>query len=591
MPVDTLSKTLPDTPLRVLAEFPPGTRLGAHVVIVRPIGRGGMGMVYLAEDVALKRKVAVKILPATDDPVARGRFLREARFLAGVDGDFFVRVHDFGEEPAAGTLYFVMDACLLSRDEVVRVCREILDCPPPIPESAGDRWRSAGDGLAPLTLGDVLAGDRALKPEVVARLGLRIVDALERIHSANPPIVHRDLKPSNLLFTPSGRLLISDFGIAKSLHPAPEEATTLTMPGLGPGTPLYAAPEQKSGGEITPATDYYALGLILYRMLSGGLPSAASTALPADISGRVSPRWNRLFAQLLDRDPERRLSDPVEVRRRLGSLVRRPRRTRFALFASILFLAVAAVAATSRLRPAPAPSPAPPAPPAESHPPPAVEPGEAHPVIPKASVARQVSRAKKGTVDKFDYREWARQYADGLRELLAKPLAPPVPDADGRITVPRGMVLLSGDIPGPAAEIVLDGGRLSFSPSARELREIVAKCEGFIATAPDGAVAPPSLLPKLRTQFDNRIVVTGNGGYIDTVDGKVSVVVAGEVKCAEGIGEATLSVFGLSSLTFLSDKLDRRIKLKGNGRLAVADMDNGRAVIRSVRFFDYDDPL
>ena len=125
--MDTLSKTLSDTPLRELAEFPPGTRLGAHVVIVRPIGRGGMGMVYLAEDVALKRKVAVKVLPATDDPVARGRFLREARFLAGVDGDFFVRVHDFGEEPAAGTLYFVMDACLLSRDEVVRVCREILD--------------------------------------------------------------------------------------------------------------------------------------------------------------------------------------------------------------------------------------------------------------------------------------------------------------------------------------------------------------------------------------------------------------------------------------------------------------------------------
>ena len=346
--MDTLSKTLQDTPRHAPAELPPGTRLGANVVIVRPVGRGGMGMVYLAEDVALKRQVAVKVMSFPDDEAARRRFLREARILAGFEGDAFLRIHDFGEDPATGALFFVMDLCLLSRDEVARVCREILDCPPPIPEAAGDRW-CAEDGLAPLTLGDVLAGDRALKPEVAAHLGLRILDALVAIHSADPQIVHRDLKPSNLLFTPSGKLLVSDFGIAKTMRTAPEEATTLTMEGLGPGTPLYAAPEQKAGGEISPATDYYALGLILYRMLSGGLPSAASTALPADISRRVSPQWNRLFARLLDRDPERRLADPAEVRRLLAPLARPPRRTRPAFLVASL-LAAAAVALALKLR-------------------------------------------------------------------------------------------------------------------------------------------------------------------------------------------------------------------------------------------------
>ena len=580
--MDTQSKTLQDTPRTSPAELPPGTRLGANLVIARPVGRGGMGMVYLAEDVALKRQVAVKVMSFPDDEAARRRFLREARILAGLENDAFLRIHDFGEDPGTGALFFVMDLCLLSRAEVSRVCREILDCPPPIPEASGDRWRAAGDGLAPLTLGDVLAGDRALKSEVAARLGLRILDALEAIHSAEPQIVHRDLKPSNLLFTPSGKLLVSDFGIAKTVRTAPEEATTLTMEGLGPGTPLYAAPEQKAGDEISPATDYYALGLILYRMLSGGLPSAASKALPSDISHRVSPQWNRLFARLLERDPARRLSDPAEVRRRLAPLARRPGRTPLVILVAVFLLSAAAIIfAFHRRQPANPGSPI------------AEEPGEKRPAAPKKSVARLVSKAKKEPEDQFDHKAWAQQYSDGLRDLLPKTLRNPVPDADGRITVSKGQVLLSGDIPEsvPSAEIVLDGGQLCFSPPARELEGIVARCDDFIAHAPDGMAAPNSLLPKLRGQFDHPIVVTGNGGYVDTVDGEISIIVAGEVKCAEGIDEATLKVFGLSSLTFLEGKLDRRIKLTGAGRLAVADMDNGRAVIRSVRWFDPDDPL
>ena len=565
-----------------MAELPPGTRLGANIVIMRPIGRGGMGIVYLAEDVALRRKVAVKVMPFPNDEAARRRFLREARILAGFENDAFLRIHDFGEDPATGALYFVMDLCLLSRDEVSRVCREILDCPPPIPEAADDRWRTAGDGLAPLTLGDVLAGDRALKPEVVACLGLRILDALEAIHSADPQIVHRDLKPSNLLFTSSGKLLVSDFGIAKTLRTVPEEVTTLTLEGLGPGTPLYAAPEQKAGGEITPATDYYAFGLILYRMLSGGLPLPTSTALPDDFSRRVSPQWNRLFARLLDRDPERRLSNPAEVRRHLARLVRRPSRAPLVILVAVLLLSAAAIVLALHLgQPAPPVSPT------------AEEPGEETPAAPKKSVARLVSNAKKRTEEQFDHKSWARQYSDGLRDLLANTLGNPTPDADGRITVSKGQVLLSGDIPesAPTVEIVLDGGQLCFSPSARELEGIVARCDDFIAQAPDGMAAPDSLLPTLREQFDHPIVVTGNGGYVDTVDGEIGIVVAGEVKCAEGIDEATLEVFGLSELTFLHDKLDERVKLKGNGRLTVVDVDNGRAVIRSVRWFDPDDPL
>ncbi len=463
-----------------------------------------MGMVYLAEDLALKRKVAVKVMSFPDDEAARRRFLREARILAGFEGDAFLRIHDFGEDPATGALFFVMDLCLLSRDEVARVCREILDCPPPIPEAADDRCRTAGDGLAPLTLGDVLAGDRALKPEVAARLGLRILDALDAIHSADPQIVHRDLKPSNLLFTPSGKLLVSDFGIAKTMRTAPEEATTLTMEGPGPGTPLYAAPEQKAGGEITLATDYYALGLILYRMLSGGLPSAASTALPSDISRRVSPQWNRLFARLLERDPERRLSDPAEVRRLLAPLARRPSRTPLAILVAVFLLSAAAVALVLHFRQ--------PAHPGSST---SID-TETPPSLP--------ADTEHGVIAAFD--ECVSRIRSCTTNLV-------FPVEDQPVVIGPGQTLNWDDftLANYPSKFVLDGGRILFSRSSEKLLRLLAAASEYREqvllpnpsvhfaahdTPPEAFIA--SLVPEAKSNFGvlyKPIEVTAAGGVLE----------------------------------------------------------------------------
>ncbi len=463
-----------------------------------------MGMVYLAEDLALKRKVAVKVMSFPDDEAARRRFLREARILAGFEGDAFLRIHDFGEDPATGALFFVMDLCLLSRDEVARVCREILDCPPPIPEAADDRCRTAGDGLAPLTLGDVLAGDRALKPEVAARLGLRILDALDAIHSADPQIVHRDLKPSNLLFTPSGKLLVSDFGIAKTMRTAPEEATTLTMEGPGPGTPLYAAPEQKAGGEITLATDYYALGLILYRMLSGGLPSAASTALPSDISRRVSPQWNRLFARLLERDPERRLADPAEVRRLLAPLARRPSRTPLAILVAVFLLSAAAVALVLHFRQ--------PAHPGSST---SID-TETPPSLP--------ADTEHGVIAAFD------ECVSHIRSCTTN-LVFPVEDQP--VVIGPGQTLNWDDftLANYPSKFVLDGGRILFSRSSEKLLRLLAAASEYREqvllpnpsvhfaahdTPPEAFIA--SLVPEAKSNFGvlyKPIEVTAAGGVLE----------------------------------------------------------------------------
>ena len=304
------SQTLPDIDVRPRAHLPSGCRIDGKYAVIRLLGEGGMGMVYLAEDTALRRHVAVKTIDPEAGESTRQRFFREARIAAKLQSDAIVRIHDFGVDESSGAPYFVMDAHLLSEGEIGHVCRDILGCPPPITGR-----ESAPDGLSPLTLQDVLEGDRTLGEVVAARLGLEILDALAALHTASPPIIHRDLKPSNLLFTPSGRLLLADFGISKPERPASDSLPTLTLSGNPLGTPTYAAPEQRDGKEPTIAADYYAFGLVLYRMLTGGRPPAASTALPADVAVRDVPAWNGLLAGLLARDPASRLTDRDAIRR------------------------------------------------------------------------------------------------------------------------------------------------------------------------------------------------------------------------------------------------------------------------------------
>ena len=234
------SQTFPDHAVRPGTHFPSGYRLGGKYVVVRLLGEGGMGTVYLAEDITLKRRVAIKTISPEADDATRSRFLREARIAANLQSDEIVRIHDFGEDEASGVPYFVMDAHLLSESEIEHVCRDILGCPPPIVNRG-----PAPDDLYPLTLQDVLEGDRALGEVAAARLGLEILDALAALHAASTPIIHRDLKPSNLLFTPSGRLLLADFGISRPERVLGDSQPTLT---LG-GNPLGRLPTRRPSNE------------------------------------------------------------------------------------------------------------------------------------------------------------------------------------------------------------------------------------------------------------------------------------------------------------------------------------------------------
>jgi hypothetical protein len=212
-----------------------GAALDAQYELVRLLGRGGMGSVYLAREPFLDRDVAVKVLPsevASGD--ARERFLREARTAARLSHPNIVPLYTFGQ--AGDVLYYVMG---------------FVDG-----ESLESRLRREG----------------RLSFDDARRIASELTDALEYAHEMG--VVHRDLKPDNVLLERrTGRAMLTDFGIAK--HGATQEA--LTQTGVVMGTPHYMSPEQASGDrEIDGRSDIYSLGVILYRMVTGKLPFAGS---------------------------------------------------------------------------------------------------------------------------------------------------------------------------------------------------------------------------------------------------------------------------------------------------------------------------
>ena len=206
--------------------------------IDREIGQGGMATVYLAHDVRHDRRVALKMLrPELAAVIGAERFLAEIKTTAGLQHPHILPLHDSGE--AGGTVFYVM------------------------PYVEGESLR------------DRLKRDKQIPVDEAIRLTKEIASALDYAHRHG--IVHRDIKPENILLH-EGQALVADFGIALAVSRS-DGATRMTETGMSLGTPHYMAPEQAMGErDISPRVDIYALGAVLYEMLTGDPPFTGSTA-------------------------------------------------------------------------------------------------------------------------------------------------------------------------------------------------------------------------------------------------------------------------------------------------------------------------
>ncbi|HEY6808562.1 MAG TPA: serine/threonine-protein kinase, partial [Gemmatimonadales bacterium] len=236
--------------------------------IIRPLGRGGMGVVCLAQDLALDRRVAIKLLPPDKAlrPAARERFLREARTAAQLSHPHIVSVYSVGE---IGELVFFVMAYIEG-------------------QTLGQRVRAEG----PLGAG------------IAARVLRDVASALAYAHARG--VVHRDVKPDNILLEDgTGRALVTDFGIARAGASAvtPGAATVV-------GTAEFMSPEQARGEPGDPRSDLYSLGVTAYYVLSGRVPFdgvdnyaviAQHLADPAPALASVAPSVPAALARYIDR--------------------------------------------------------------------------------------------------------------------------------------------------------------------------------------------------------------------------------------------------------------------------------------------------
>ena len=268
--------------------------IGGYTV-VRLIGQGGMGRVYLARDEQLRRDVAIKVLHPSKarDQAATRRFLREGRAAAAVDHPHVMTIHQVGEEQ--GLPYIVMQR-LVGR--TLKQARQ-------------------AEGRLPL-------------PEVL-RIGREIAEGLAAAHRQG--LVHRDIKPDNVfLQEPHGQVRIIDFGLARANADA---GLDVTVDGSIVGTPAYMSPERVEGGTLDAKSDLFGLGVILYELLAGRLPfegtslvsmlAAIARSMPPDletVAPDVPGPVARLVMRLIAHDKAARPADATAVAAELAALER-----------------------------------------------------------------------------------------------------------------------------------------------------------------------------------------------------------------------------------------------------------------------------